>query len=629
MSADVRLEDECAPTGKGPQAFYFGSGGNRLFGWLHSPYTEAEARVGLVICNPFGYEAICAHRSVRVLGEAAAALDVPALRFDYSGTGDSAEIEPEADQIEAWCSDTLTAIAELQRRTGVERICLLGFRIGGLVATLAAARCKAVSSLILIAPVVSGRRYLRELRTVRLAASLSSRAGGSFDDGGHPGAMEVSGFSLSAATLARLAQIDLTDHPAPTAETLLIDSSSFPVARAWSEAPSGAGIRYRALPGLIEMLMTDPQFAVTSQEVVAAMRAWLLQDLRKGATDNPDGRRLPDHPEADLSSASLALKGDSTSGSASLTERPVFFGTDAALFGIVTEPGDREMRRRAVIMLNAGADHHIGPSRMHVSLARRWARRGYFVLRMDLAGIGDSRTRRGRPDDDSFPPAALDDVRAGIEFMKARYGIRDVALTGLCSGAYHTLRAAVAGAQVTRILMVNPQNFFWKKGMTLNDLQVAEVVRNPGLYRQRVLSIAAWRRLFSGRVNIWRIVKIYMQRPLLTVESRFRDLTRRLGIRLSHDLGWELEELAARGVRIAFVFARGEPGIDLLKIEGGSSVGRLGPRCRVRIVEDADHIFSHSAPRTILEDMLSEELFVRTDWIAAKSAESRGTPSTV
>jgi pimeloyl-ACP methyl ester carboxylesterase len=307
----------------------------------------------------------------------------------------------------------------------------------------------------------------------------------------------------------------------------------------------------------------------------------------------------------------------------------VFFGSDAVLFGIVTEPGDREMRRRAVIMLNAGADHHIGPSRMHVSLARRWARHGYFVLRMDLAGIGDSSTRRGKPDDDSFPPAALEDVQAGIEFMKARYGIRDVALTGLCSGAYHTLRAAVAGAQVTRILMVNPQNFFWKKGMTINDLQVADVVRNPGLYRQRVLSIAAWRKFFTGRVNIWRIVEIFMRRPLLSVESRFRDLTRRLGIRLSRDLGWELEELAARGVRIAFVFARGEPGIDLLKIEGGSSLGRLGPRCRVRIVENADHIFSHSGPRAILEDMLSEELFVRPDWVAAESAESRRSHSTV
>jgi hypothetical protein len=41
-----------------------------------------------------------------------------------------------------------------------------------------------------------------------------------------------------------------------------------------------------------------------------------------------------------------------------------------------------------------------------------------------------------------------------------------------------------------------------------------------------------------------------------------------LRIRLPHDLGWELEEIAARGVRIVFVFAAAEPGLDLLTIQG-------------------------------------------------------------
>jgi len=36
---------------------------------------------------------------------------------------------------------------------------------------------------------------------------------------------------------------------------------------------------------------------------------------------------------------------------------------------------------------------------------------------------------------------------------------RDFAVGGLCSAAYHALRAAVAGLPVNRLLMVNPQNF--------------------------------------------------------------------------------------------------------------------------------------------------------------------------
>jgi hypothetical protein len=147
--------------------------------------------------------------------------------------------------------------------------------------------------------------------------------------------------------------------------------------------------------------------------------------------------------------------------------------------------------------------------------------------------------------------------------------------------------------------------------MNLDDLTVAEVVRNPVVYRQRLSSWAAWKRLISGKVAIARIAKVYTVRPLLAIGSALRDAARWSGIHLRYDLGRELEEIHARGVKIVFVFARDEPGIDLLKIEAGSSLRRLGERCRVRIIDDADHVFSQSGPRAALQDILSEELFAR------------------
>ncbi len=138
------------------------------------------------------------------------------------------------------------------------------------------------------------------------------------------------------------------------------------------------------------------------------------------------------------------------------------------------------------------------------------------MLRMDLAGLGDSYTRPGRADNDVFPAEALEDIRAAVDFIRTRYGVRECTLAGLCSGAYHALRAAAAGIPVNRILMVNPQNYFWKAGDSLETLQLAEVVKNPTVYRERIFSMAAWKRLLSGQVNVLRIVKIYLQRPLLT-----------------------------------------------------------------------------------------------------------------
>jgi dienelactone hydrolase len=621
MSAEVRLLQSPVGAVGSAQALYFNSGEHRLFGWLHRPLIGQKADIGVVICQPFGYEAICAHRGMRAFAEAIASAGMAAIRFDYLGTGDSPDIDPQADQLQIWTQDVLAAAEELRLRTGVRHVCLLGFRFGAILATLAASQSDTVSALAVVAPIVTGRRYLRELRTTRMAASLGvDPSEPTLDKQDAPtGGMEVSGFWFSAATLAALAKLDLsTLHSPPLLPMLVIDGA--PTAVSGGQAQSQARTTRLALPGLVEMLMTPPQFAQVPKEMIAATLDWLLK-LRGQAHATPD--RSAAQPVSQLSSTGpneLTLARNEAAPEAIRTERPVFFGADALLFGIVTQPPANEIRRRAVILLNAGADHHIGASRLYVSMARRWAQHGYVVLRMDLGGLGDSGTRPGRAQDNVFPQEALDDIRAAIEFLRSSYAVRDVTLAGLCSGAYHALRAAVAGLSVNRILMVNPQNYFWKPGETLQGLQLVEVLRNPGVYLEQVFSRAAWKRMVTGQVNVLRIVKIYMQRPLLATESALRDIARRLHLRLPNDLGTELEEVVARGVRVVFVFARGEPGIDLLKLQAGNSVKRLAERCRIHTVNGGDHVFTRSGPRATMEKIVSDELFARSELLDTPTA---------
>jgi len=597
---------------------YFDSGARRLFAWLHRAAAGTDG-LGVVICKPFGYEALCAHRSVRAFAEATAALGLPTLRFDYSGMGDSSDIDANAEHIDIWLNDIVAAVEELRRRTGVERVCLFGLRLGALLATLAAARCNGVVALIAVTPVINGGRYLRELRTTRLAALLGAESAEWASTSGEAqpestGSMEFSGYTMSAATMDALSRADLTAFAAPTfSELLVIDRHDLPAAKGWTERLAGLGVRtrYDVLPGFVEMTMVAPQFTVIPNAMMAAVSEWLSGLKRR----LPENLRNPTAGQRERVAAIsepgvLPLYGDLV-GEVIGAERPAVIGSAAPLFGIVTEPRAREVSG-AVILLSVGADYHIGASRMYVSLARRWVRRGYVVLRLDLAGLGDSGTRTGRPDNEVFPPAALDDIRSAMEFLCDRYGVRDITLAGMCSGAYHALRAAVAGLPTNRILMVNPQNFFWKEGMSLQTLQLAEVVRNPGVYRERALSAKAWRRLLTGRVNIWRIVKIYFHRALFALESTLRDLARRLRVRLPRDLGWELQEIGAKGLQIVFVFARGEPGIDLLKIQAGSAIKRLGDLCRIHIIDSADHTFSRSGPRSVVEEILSRELVARS-----------------
>ncbi len=620
MSADPVVESQDAPSRRPAEALYFESCNQRLFGWLHRCSSERTGGIGLVICGPFGYEGICSHRSLIAFAQSAADIGVPVLRFDYAGTGDSADLDLRADQLEIWCHDIAAAVIELQRCTGVERVYLLGFRLGALLATLAASECNAVCGLVLIAPVISGPRYLRELRTTRLAASLATSSAGSAvpsPAGGQSptaGSMEVSGFSFFAATLAHLAQVDLMKHGTPPAsEMLVIDSISLRGAREWVDTLSAMGVRteYQTLPGTVEMLMTDPQFATVSQPMLAATRDWLLRIQPQPPSRRETAVRAPDRRSI-APTVVLRLPGDGASTQAAVFERPIFLASQAMLFGIVTEPREGDKRRRGVILMNVGAEHHIGSSRMYVSLARHWARHGYTVLRLDLGGLGDSDTQPRRPPNEVFPPAAIDDIRVAIEFMRSRYGIADITLGGLCSGGYHALRAAVAGLPVQRILVVNPMNFLWSEGLTAENLQLeVDVARNVGFYRDRVFSAAIWKRIFTGQLNVWRIARIVVQRPLLNLRSRIYDCARALRIHFPGDLGWELQELGARGVKMIFVFARGEPGIDVLTLQAGSSLKRLGGRCLIHVIDSADHIFSHSPMRNLLERVLSDELFAK------------------
>ena len=100
------------------------------FGWLHN----ARGDTGVVLCNPYGHEALWAHRSWRGLAEHLSANGMPALRFDYRGTGDSAQSEDDGERVDAWVSSVMDAVQYLRKTTGVKRVVLCGVRLGGMVA---------------------------------------------------------------------------------------------------------------------------------------------------------------------------------------------------------------------------------------------------------------------------------------------------------------------------------------------------------------------------------------------------------------------------------------------------------------------------------------------------------------
>jgi pimeloyl-ACP methyl ester carboxylesterase len=141
---------------------YFGAQ-HQLLGALHRPQRLRPRSTAVLLCNPFGEEASRAHRMFRVLATQLERAGYAALRFDYSGTGDSLG-ESQAATVDAWVGDVAIAADRLRSASGAARLAVVGLRFGATLATLAGARGDLrLRHLVLWDPVVDGAAYIREL----------------------------------------------------------------------------------------------------------------------------------------------------------------------------------------------------------------------------------------------------------------------------------------------------------------------------------------------------------------------------------------------------------------------------------------------------------------------------------
>jgi len=171
-SSSPRLPERGSPR---PDPIVFGPARARLFGLHHAPDPRMARSTGVILCNPLGHEAMCAHRTYRHLAERLATAGFHALRFDYHGTGDSSGDDDEPDRVRAWLESIDAAASELRAAAGVDAVALVGLRFGATLAAVAAARRRDVESLVLWAPSPTGRAYLRELRAFRMLEAHSGK----------------------------------------------------------------------------------------------------------------------------------------------------------------------------------------------------------------------------------------------------------------------------------------------------------------------------------------------------------------------------------------------------------------------------------------------------------------------
>jgi pimeloyl-ACP methyl ester carboxylesterase len=144
------------------KVFHFGESHEPLFGTYHPAEFERRPTCAVLLCNPFGEEAIRAHRVFRVLAARLARDGVHVMRFDYYGTGDSSGESTDGSPAR-WEKDVRRAHDELVNRSRATHVMWVGLRYGANLALAASSKPVRLARLILWDPLLSGRKYLADL----------------------------------------------------------------------------------------------------------------------------------------------------------------------------------------------------------------------------------------------------------------------------------------------------------------------------------------------------------------------------------------------------------------------------------------------------------------------------------
>jgi len=537
---------------------YLHNGGESTFGILHPPAGDARCTTAILIVPPFGWDDICSYRSRRDWAEQLARAGHTTLRIDLPSTGDSGGSPSDPGRLSAWSDAVVAAADHLRLVSDCERVAAIGIGLGGLLICRAISENAAIEEAVLWAVPARGRPLLRELRAFALLEDSELGASGEVQPQPFPdGRTGAGGFVLSAETTQALAELDVSTLELPTSQVgrvLLLGRDRIGVDERLRESFEQAGAVVSAAEGTdYGAMMVKPHLARPPIAIFALVQSWLAQSPSSTAPpasiEPPAGIHQVD---GDPPGIELAV-GDTRIRETPLTVQQSF----GELFAVLSEPLDAPSGDLCVVMLNAWAIRHVGPNRMWVEAARRWAARGVSTLRLDLEGIGDADGDASRIGDLAklYAPERVEQVRAALDVLEARgLGSRFV-LVGLCSGAYWSFHGALEDSRVAAAFMLNPRALYWNRSL--------EVARD---FRRGPLRRSSWHRALRREVSPARMLALAGRAPFVLPRHALRRwYARRTG---ADELDQALEQLLDAGTRLHFFFSGNEPLYEELELEG-------------------------------------------------------------
>jgi alpha-beta hydrolase superfamily lysophospholipase len=557
-----------------------------------------------VLCPPLGRDALKTYFSYRILAEQLAKRGVAALRFDYDGTGDSAGELTDPDRLDAWLASTAAALL-LARRCGAERVVLVGTTIGGTIAAHAAAADGHVDGLVLWDAAISGWSYLRKhsaLSSLKFGVP-ARRADGS---------IETPGLVFAEATVADLKRLRLDALTGPVARCVLVlDRPDNEAPRAVTSRLGHETVEYGLCPGQSRLVDAEPPFQQIPHDDIELIARWIVPEAA-----------VPSHEAQAPSSSPIAPPGSDTAVVArtdtGLEIRERFLSIPpAGLFAVATVAPVPASGRPVAVFLNSSIEHHIGPNRMWVDLARRWAAVGIDSVRVDLSGLGDSPVRHPRQKRlVCLAPEAFEDLEDVVR-AASDGGSRPVILVGLCSSAYLAAESSLT-LSPAGVVLINPVLRFAPpertSGLSVDRRRVIAVPRRRETW-ENGNEPAEWRSPGPG-ATVKRLVRRYPRLDRLAQRVMERDT----------ELRWRMSNLLHRMTRPRTwcrLLVEGNTDVLLIAGDGDDTVlryditdrvlSRLSSTGRFRYEHPAglDHGMVQDMQRRAVSDLVTDHVRAR------------------
>ncbi len=300
-------------------------------------------------------------------------------------------------------------------------------------------------------------------------------------------------------------------------------------------------------------------------------------------------------------------------------EYPIDFHNEGhRLFGVLHVPEGEKKNRIGINLLCPGIKYRVGPHRLNVKMARMLCKEGFYVLRFDPRGVGDSEGSLESGQIASLWRSVqsgrfVSDTLAANDFFIKEVGLSSLCLGGLCGGAITGILSAKEDHRVTRLLLIDLPVTVMEKSLEFSDVIV------PGKFSDNLFALYL-KKLADPRSLV----------RFLAFKSDFRAIFKLLRIQCTEWLGLSnkngeikpysanfnllllkaFEECVRRKVKMLFILAGHSYSTGEFELEFEGPVLRKNPEARalstIYKIEEANHSYTLSEWQVELFDKVRE-----------------------